>query len=51
VEDQAAHAKREAREVVKENSCGLSDVAADVERWREESEREHWEQFVELTLL
>jgi hypothetical protein len=30
-----------AREVAEENSRSLSDVAADAERWHEDSEREH----------
>jgi hypothetical protein len=40
-----------AREVAKENSCGLSNVTANAEWQREESEREHREQVKELTLL
>jgi hypothetical protein len=37
--------------VAKEDSRGLSDAVADVERRREESKRERWEQLKELTLL
>jgi hypothetical protein len=40
-----------AREMAEENSCGLSGAAVDAEWRREESEREHQEQFEELTLL
>jgi hypothetical protein len=43
--------ERRAWELVEENSCGLPDVAADAERRWELSEREHREQFEELTLL
>jgi hypothetical protein len=38
-------------EVAEENSCCLSDAVADAEQQWEESEREHQEQFEELTLL
>jgi hypothetical protein len=37
--------------MAEENSHGLSNAVADAERWKEESEREHQEQFEELTLL
>jgi hypothetical protein len=40
-----------AREMAEENSCGMSDIGAYVERWREESERECWERVEELSLL
>jgi hypothetical protein len=43
--------ERQARELDVENSRGLSDIAVDVERWWEVSERERQEQFEELTLL
>jgi hypothetical protein len=43
--------ERQAREVAKENSRGLSEEAADAERQWEVSEKEHREQFDELTLL
>jgi hypothetical protein len=42
---------RRAREVTEENSRGLSDMAADAERWWEVFEMEHREQFEVLTLL
>jgi hypothetical protein len=40
-----------ARGVSEENSCALSDMAANAERWWDVSEREHREQFEELTIL
>jgi hypothetical protein len=40
-----------AHEVAEETACGLSDAAADPERWQEESKRGRQEQLEELTLL
>jgi hypothetical protein len=42
---------RQSRELAEEISHGLSDAAADAEQRREGSEREHQQQFEELTLL
>jgi hypothetical protein len=42
---------RQARDTTKENSQGLSDVAADAERRLEESKRVCWEHVEELILL
>jgi hypothetical protein len=50
LEGELAEAHRD-REMAEENSHGLSNAVADAERWKEESEREHQEQFEELTLL
>jgi hypothetical protein len=43
--------ERQARELAEENSCSLSNVAANAEHQWEVSERERWEQFEELNLL
>jgi hypothetical protein len=43
--------ERQAQELAEEYSQGLSDAAADIERWWEVSERERQEQFKELILL
>jgi uncharacterized lipoprotein NlpE involved in copper resistance len=42
---------RRAQEVVEENSRGLFDTAANVERRCQVSQRVRWEPFEELTLL
>jgi hypothetical protein len=39
-----------AREVAEEKSCSLSNASADGARGLVVSEREHWEQFEELSL-
>jgi hypothetical protein len=40
-----------AQEMDEENSSGMSDIGAYIERRREESERECWERVEELSLL
>jgi hypothetical protein len=50
LEGELAQARR-AREVAKGKFCGLSDVAADSAQWLVVSEREHREQFEELSFL